>query len=218
MIFNSNLLSDNFDTEQVMELRDIYENGYINLFTFLSDHPEINSDCLFEINQIIRNRETTTEETINTIISVLDVYTMHILESGEKCSFDRIKYGMYAIKSGMQYPYIVYLMCTSTIPESNIVDVYECFKNNITLARITETIRIYSIYTSDQIRQICGCLTDVNSGKYDSKFIRIIKDPLNSADDMYTLRKETEKLAISLRSINTISKNLYLDVSIEEIV
>lgn len=205
-----------FDSDQIEELREIYKNCNSRLFLFLANHPEIGSDHLWEISQLASDPKMLDEAMTGIIIQVLGIYMDHIKEENIPCCFERIRYGMYAIKNDLSYAYIEYLMCKPTIHEKNIKDIYECFMNNITLARISETIPVYSMYTPEQVTQICKALIDIQKGMYDDAFLSIIKFSMNSAHDMLLIRREAKIINDSLKKINTTSKtNKWARISIE---
>lgn len=216
--FNSAIVDpERFDDDQIQELKEIFNRCNRRLFLFLANHPEIGSDCLWEILQFSNEHKNNSETIIGNIIQVLGVYTGHIKDKGISCCCERIRYGLYAIDSKMGYPYTNYLMCTPAINKKNIKDVYACFKSNITLTRISETIPIpmYSVYTPDQVTQICKSLIEIQAGECPPDFLHIIKSPINSAHDMLVIRREAKKIAKSLKIINEINKtNMWIRVEI----
>lgn len=205
--FDAMVDHDQFDSDQIQELKEIFNKSNQRLFLFLISHPEIGSDCLWEIAQFSNDVKNNSEAIVGIIIQILSIYMDHIKEKGIPCCFERIRYGLYAIDSKMHYPYINYLMCTPAIDEKNIKDVYECFRSKITLARLTETIPLYSAYTSEQVTQICKALIEINRGEYATDFLPVIKSPANSAHDMLIIRREAKKITKSLRIINETTKS-----------
>lgn len=207
--FDAMVDRDQFNGDQIQELKEIFNKSNKRLFLFLISHPEIDSDCLWEIVQFSNDTKNNNDAIIGRIIQVLGIYMDHIKEKGIPCCRERIKYGLRAIDSEMDYPYINYLMCTPIMNEKNIKDVYECFKSNITLARITETIptSMYYAYTSEQVTQICKALVEIGKGEYSTDFLLVIKSPRNSAHDMLIIRQEAKKITKSLRIINEITKS-----------
>lgn len=215
--FNAIVNYDQFDSDQIQELKEIFNKSHQRLFLFLVNHPEIGSDCLWSIAQFSNNIKNNNDTIVGRIIHVLGIYIDHIKERGIPCCYERIKYGLRAIDNKMDYPYINYLMCTPTIDEKNIKDVYECFRGNITLARITETIPIYSMYTHEQVTQICRALIEVNRGEFGTDFLSVIKSPKNSAHDMLVIRREAKKITRSLHIINgTIKSSNWMCAKVEE--
>lgn len=198
---------DKFDSDQIHELKEIFNNSNQRLFLFLSNHPEIGWNCLWEIAKFFDNTKSNDEAIVGRVIQILGVYVDHIKDNDIPCCYERIKYALCAIDSNMTYPYINYLMCTPTMDESNIKDVYECFKNNITLTRISETITEYSAYTSKQVAQICKALIEIQHGEYATGFLPVINNPINSDHDMFIIRREAKKITKSLRIINEITKS-----------
>lgn len=205
--FDAIINPDIFDSDQIEELKIIYEHSNPRLFLFLSNHPEIGSDCLWEISQFISGNKNSNSVITGVIIQVLGMYTDHIREKDLPCCFERIRFGLKAIERRLEYPYITYLMCTPTIHKKNIKDVYNCFANNVTLTRITECIPMHSAYNSDQITQLCNSLIDIQQGAYSNSFLIAIKSPMNSAQDMLIIRREAKKIAKSLRIINRTTKS-----------
>lgn len=198
---------DQFDSDQIQELKEIFTKSNQRLFLFLINHPEIDSDCLWEISQFFNDTKNNNDTIVEIIIQVLGIYMDHIKENGIPCCYERINYGLRAIDSNMDYPYINYLMCTPAIDKENIKDVYECFKSNITLARITETIPTHYVYTPEQVTQICNTLIEINNGEFAADFLSVIKSPRNSAHDMLLIRREAKRITKSLRIINEITKS-----------
>ena len=189
---------DQFDSDQIQELKEIFKCSNQRLFLFLSNHPEIDSDCLWEILQFSNDTKNNSDAIVGQIIQVLGIYMDHIKEKGIPCCYERIKYGLYAVNSKLSYPYINYLMCTPTMDEKNIKDVYECFMSNITLTRITEAIPMYSVYTSEQVTQVCKALIEIQHGDYATDFLQVIKCPVNSAHNMLVIRREAKKIINSV--------------------
>lgn len=215
--FNTMVDHDQFDSDQIQELKEIFNKSNQRLFLFLINHPEIGSDCLWEIVQFSNDIKNNNDVIVGRIIQVLGIYMDHIKEKGIPCCYERIKYGLYAIDNKMDYPYTNYLMCTPAINGKNIKDVYECFRSNITLTRITETIPMYSAYTPEQVTQICKALVEIGKGEFGTDFLSVIKSPKNSAHDMLIIRREAKKITKSLRIINeTIKSSNWMCMKIEE--
>lgn len=216
--FNAMVDYDQFDSDQIQELKEIFNKSNQRLFLFLVNHPEIDSDCLWEILQFSNDTKNNSDAIVGQIIQVLGIYMDHIKEKGIPCCYERIKYGLYAIDSKMSYSYTNYLMCTPTINEKNIKDIYECFMNNITLSRISETIPIYPIYTPEQVTQICKALIEIQIGSIDNAFLSVIKFFENSSHDMLLIRREAKKITESLKKINSIAKAYkFASIFIEDI-
>ena len=215
--FDAMVDHDRFNNDQIQELKEIFNKSNQRLFLFLINHPEICSDCLWEIVKFSNDTKNNSDAIVRIIIQVLGIYTDHIKEKGIPCCYERVKYGLRAIDNKIAYPYINYLMCTPTIDVKNIKDVYECFKNNITLTRITETIPMHYVYTSEQVTQICKALIEIAKDEYTTDFLSVIKNPRNSAHDMLIIRREAKKITKSLRIINkTTRSNSWMRMKVEE--